>query len=184
MGLILLGVMCYCVLFVFWLLLWWLFVVMEYVFYVSIWFLLVVFIFIVLLFLGWCVCIILIVVCVFFMFWEESIYMMGCSIQELFVLGSLFVMFYVGVYGVGVVVLCKFLVYIIFYNLYSVVMCFLLVCVVLILLVFVVGMLVFYDGFVLVMLKEILIVWWIGDMFGLLVMVFFFVVLFQCWYFL
>ena len=182
MGLTSSGAMRQCVLLVLWLLLWRLSVVMEYAPHASIWFPPVALTLTALLFLGWRACITLTVACVLSTFWEESIYMTGRSIQELLVSGSLFAMLHVGVYGAGAVVLRKSLAHITSYNLYSVVMRFLLVCAASTLLVSVVGTLVLYDGLASATLKETLIAWWIGDMSGLLVMAPLFVALFQRWY--
>ncbi len=167
---------------VIWLLLWRLSVVMEYALHASIWFPPVALTFTAILFLGWRACITLSVACVLSTFWEEYIYDTNRNAQTLLIAGSTFALLHVGVYGIGARLLRTAISQITSYNLYSVVMRFLLVCAASTLIVSVTGTLVLYDGLQSPTLKETLIAWWIGDMSGMLVLTPIFIAMFQRWY--
>ncbi|TPV59044.1 sensor domain-containing diguanylate cyclase [Aestuariibacter sp. GS-14] len=165
-----------------WLLLWRLSVVMEYAPHASIWFPPVALTFTAIVFLGWRACITISLACVLSTFWEDYIFETHRNVQTLLTSGVLFAALHVGIYGAGAALLRTTLSNITSYNLYSVVMRFLIICAATTLLVSLLGTLVLYQGLQSPTLKETLIAWWIGDMSGMLVLTPIFIALLQRWY--
>ncbi len=157
-------------LFISWLLLWRLAVFMEYAPHASIWFPPAGLTFAAFLLVGWRVTVTLFVACIASTFWESIIYADGRGLPELLQSGVTFAILHTIIYGMSAHVLRGTIERVTTYNLYYLVMRFMITAAIASLIMAVMGVLMLYGGTSLASFRETWLGWWIGDMSGILVL--------------
>lgn len=153
-----------------WLALWRLAVLMEYAPHASIWFPPAGLTFAAFLLVGWRVTGTIMLACVLSTFWEHLIYADGRSLSQLLISGGLFAILHTLIYGVSAHLLRGAIERVNTYNLYYLVMRFMMMAAGSSFLMALAGVILLYDGLSLATFKETWLGWWIGDMSGVLVL--------------
>ncbi|GGW79156.1 sensor domain-containing diguanylate cyclase [Alteromonas halophila] len=153
-----------------WLALWRLAVFMEYAPHASIWFPPAGLTFAAYLLVGWRVVGTMFIACMLSTFWEHMVFQDQRTISELLTSGAIFAVIHNLIYGVSAHLLRGAIEQVDTYNLYHLVMRFMITASVSSFFMALTGMVLLYGGLSLASFKESWLGWWIGDMSGILVL--------------